>query len=651
MSVLLIVSLLIFPIKTLAVTENSGTAADTSFEIVSENENISIASAAEGIISGGIYNIKNVNSGKYLNVHNGVDTDGTNVYQWTKDGSAEQNFKIIYSPATDSYTFYAMCSSNGNGRVINVDLVRGTELLTSGQNVSLWDQDAGYTQQMVIIPLGQNQYRIACKFNTDLYLTSCGTANGSSGGTSSTSTGNIFISSYVGNMTQHWIFEQVGTASAAPPEGNTEFVNASGVTGWVWRNYIPDTPVEIHVYVNNAQGETVGFYPSVANIYRQDLYNCGFGSGYHGFFCPIDWKTYVPGNYTIIVYAIGYNGYNPAINHMPIYTVSNCEGVVDVIDSTRVSGWLWKPSAPDAAIDVHVHINRLNGENIGFYAATASNYREDLQSLGYGNGCHGYWINIDWTQYPEEQLQVVLYAVDGSGYNPSFWSGTFNNYRTPINLVGITDENGNKFYTTFADPMTNWCQNIGCSGTNIYTETNFTTAVDYIKQAYYCVYFTHGEAGIGLEWRTATGDDGVVSASYIGTLADGYFDNTKCLLLMACEGGYGGATGSNEVNAFYNKGVDVVVGFQTSIFFYYYDTEGAANHRHMVTDKGAPSWARQFTKSLGEGKTIDYAIRDAYDSATVTPGSGTTDDGTPIPADYGLGSIYIAGNTNEIIKH
>ena len=38
-------------------------------------------SQASGLVSGGIYNIRNMDSGKYLNVHYGVDANGTNVYQ------------------------------------------------------------------------------------------------------------------------------------------------------------------------------------------------------------------------------------------------------------------------------------------------------------------------------------------------------------------------------------------------------------------------------------------------------------------------------------------------------------------------------------------------------------------------------------------
>ena len=63
------------------------------------------------MVSGGIYNIRNIDSGKYLNVHYGVDANGTNVYQWSYDGSTEQKFKVVYFSSTDSYKIYAICQA------------------------------------------------------------------------------------------------------------------------------------------------------------------------------------------------------------------------------------------------------------------------------------------------------------------------------------------------------------------------------------------------------------------------------------------------------------------------------------------------------------------------------------------------------------
>jgi len=72
-----------------------------------------------------LYNIVNKASGKNLNVNLGTDANGTNVIQWTNDGSQEQKFRVVYYPAmgstaVDAYKLFAMCSSKGSNRVVDV---------------------------------------------------------------------------------------------------------------------------------------------------------------------------------------------------------------------------------------------------------------------------------------------------------------------------------------------------------------------------------------------------------------------------------------------------------------------------------------------------------------------------------------------------
>jgi len=63
-----------------------------------------------GITDGMIYNIENKASGKNLNVNLAQDANGTNVIQWSDDGSIEQKFRVVYYSNYDSYKIYAMCS-------------------------------------------------------------------------------------------------------------------------------------------------------------------------------------------------------------------------------------------------------------------------------------------------------------------------------------------------------------------------------------------------------------------------------------------------------------------------------------------------------------------------------------------------------------
>ena len=120
-----VVSVLLCVVLLLMLSVNVVAQEETQI-ITNNNEKITSNNAVEpraetgSIVSNGVYRIKNVNSGKYLNAHYGVDADGTNVYQWTGDGSAEQKWRVSYNLATDAYQIYSMCSSGGMHRCLDV---------------------------------------------------------------------------------------------------------------------------------------------------------------------------------------------------------------------------------------------------------------------------------------------------------------------------------------------------------------------------------------------------------------------------------------------------------------------------------------------------------------------------------------------------
>lgn len=63
------------------------------------------ASQTSGITDYYTYNLANKNSGKYLNVNYGTDANGTNVTQYTNDGSIEQKFAVVYDPNMDKWNY------------------------------------------------------------------------------------------------------------------------------------------------------------------------------------------------------------------------------------------------------------------------------------------------------------------------------------------------------------------------------------------------------------------------------------------------------------------------------------------------------------------------------------------------------------------
>lgn len=281
-------------------------AQNESIDIVSDTEEVISQNVVEpriqngSIVDNGVYRIKNVNSGKYLNVHYGVDADHTNIYQWTGDGSTEQKWRVSYNLATDAYQIYSMSSSGGKYRC--VDVTRGSTPLTSGQNIKLYKPTDPTSQELQIMSIGNSQYKIVMKQNTSLCLTAYGTSNGTSAGTTSTSAGNVFISTYTGAANQKWTFEYTNSTVVVPPTGWLDSVSSTAISGWIWRSDLPNSPVKVYFnLVNNDTGDEYNFTTN-ANVYRSDLLNAGYGNGYHGFSYTIDWRDYLPGNYTVNVF-------------------------------------------------------------------------------------------------------------------------------------------------------------------------------------------------------------------------------------------------------------------------------------------------------------------------------------------------------------
>ena len=139
------------------------------------------AAQTTGITNGGVYILRNAGSNKNVNVDNGLDYNGINVYQWSNDGSVEQRFRAVYDSTQDAYRFYSMASVNGRYRVL--DIVKSNGSVVSGCNVEIYAPVDAVAQYFKIVSLGNSKYKIVPKSNTNVALTAYGTSNGSASGT------------------------------------------------------------------------------------------------------------------------------------------------------------------------------------------------------------------------------------------------------------------------------------------------------------------------------------------------------------------------------------------------------------------------------------------------------------------------------------
>lgn len=161
------------------------------------------ANAAEttGLENESIFNIKNVNSGLMLDLYNSNDANGTNVQQYTADGTNAQKWKIIYNSTSDCYYIKSVRSlNNGNSRQLDV-YCTSSNPVASGHNVQIWSPGDDPSSTWSIVHISNGQYKIVLKQYPTLALTVSGNSTASGA--------NVLIQTYTGSSSQKWTFEEV----------------------------------------------------------------------------------------------------------------------------------------------------------------------------------------------------------------------------------------------------------------------------------------------------------------------------------------------------------------------------------------------------------------------------------------------------------
>lgn len=258
-----------------------------AFFMVFQLNNLVCAAETPGITNEYVYNIRNRNSGKYLNVNYGTDADGTNVNQFDYDGSEEQKFTMMYADVDKCYWIYAFCSDT---RVLDV-----YRPLQNNANVDIWTDNDWDAQLWKVESLGNGYYSIKLAYNTNLALTAYGTANGGGSGTSSTSAGNVFVSTYTGAANQQWSFERVpglidwdlvNSDKRLYWTGSTNYMTQYSSAVNTWNGVISGLISETHVMANKvtisdyyeANTNVAGVTSSLGTIKFNSYYMDGYPS-------------------------------------------------------------------------------------------------------------------------------------------------------------------------------------------------------------------------------------------------------------------------------------------------------------------------------------------------------------------------------------
>lgn len=171
----------------------------------------------------GIYSIKSVHSGKYLDVYKGRADDATNVQQWSGNGNASQKFKLV-SDGNGYYTIYTGASNYKSC----LDVYAWSR--DNGANINQWSSHGGDCQKFQFVKIG-DAYAIKTKISNcysclDVYNWS--TSNG----------GNIAQWEYWGGNCQLWYLESVSDSSSSSGSSSSSSGSSSGdsYTSLFWGN-------------------------------------------------------------------------------------------------------------------------------------------------------------------------------------------------------------------------------------------------------------------------------------------------------------------------------------------------------------------------------------------------------------------------------
>lgn len=201
--------------------------------------------SCSGIEDGAVYSFINSASNKCLTVDSSTMPSG-NAYQYEKDNSRSQAFRLDYNATNDCYRIRTMCSDDGYGSVLEVPTYIGTITDVTGyttSNVRVHNYSSAWAddQDWLIYPYNNSDlYLIVLRADPHLALTACGTSNGSASGNSSTSAGNVVLSQFTGTSSQLWKIESGGiqitnaTNIKDVDEGNETYSILEGET---WQSF------------------------------------------------------------------------------------------------------------------------------------------------------------------------------------------------------------------------------------------------------------------------------------------------------------------------------------------------------------------------------------------------------------------------------
>ena len=584
---------------------------------------------------GGVYSFQNVGSGAFMTVDSGMDADATNVYQYNTQIpplTSKEKFKLEYVSSTGGYLLRAMCSESGTNRVL--DIAREGGFVESGCNVQIYRNTDSLAQHWFIVNWSDDEFLLIPRTNMGLLLSAYpSAANGTADGTTATSPGNIYVSTFTGSAYQKW---------RIIPDGafDEPYVEITGVANVNEGEHID---LGCRSVPFGLEPEWDSSNPSVATVS-----NGGRVEGLRAGYTDITVSCTVPSTGELLqaterIYVTIPNGsyfienretgkyVQPDNDDGPDYTNKGIleEMLLDVghhqyWNFTYLGSGYYKITCVKNgyAITVPEGQETVSGPNLVLADYYANWDNQKWRITGTDGGyrisakCAGpelvMAVQVSDLPILGEPLNIQQkYYVDNNSYKDEWHI-----IRQDATLVAIPAEVGHDHDATF--PVVK--SHLRYMGYRSIVETHTMTSEQCILSIASSKIFysrSHGsQTSIRLNFNW-------MEIEMINSLEDNFFANCELVYFGACETGKGREGANNLVNAVYAKGARNVIGFQIGVYCFEVNM-----------------WSERFFAALSLGMTIEDACYEADEAVRAEYGDDASTE-----------SWYIAGaKTNRIFE-
>ena len=191
--------------KTLLVAITSTFLITSCTKDESIDESIGLNSSSSSFatpVNGNIYTIKDLNSGRTLDIENKSNSNGANLQLWGRNANTANTHR----------QWEIINTNDGYVRLRGIDSRKTLEVSegsnSNGANVHQWTYEGTTHQEWEIISVGDGYFRLKNRDSGKSLTASGGTANGS----------NVSQYSYIGDNNQKWFFTKVGSIESSNTE-------------------------------------------------------------------------------------------------------------------------------------------------------------------------------------------------------------------------------------------------------------------------------------------------------------------------------------------------------------------------------------------------------------------------------------------------